>query len=318
MVSVGNRMWKRDVQPELDAGEEQGFFHRRMLHIYARMRKRPRFDPGARARVHRADRLVASTTSRFRRWLRSAGDDQPRRIERARPRRRRWRWPGGELLENCARDRRSDPPAGAAPTWRTATRTATRRGRDTARGEAGVVGGSIEDATGTKISRSTTSSSRSGAWAAVETARSLRHAVRATAQRRDSTALTRHSKARLAPCLPERSGDVRRPCVCFSETRTTSEPARSRDLLGARGGRSVFWPALHLGHHRRAKGVAHRRTAPCSANARLRRARARCSTRATACWSAAPLSHLYGLYSLHCAWAVRGRVRITAVRSSPA
>ena len=27
MVMVGNRMWKRDVQPELDAGEEQRFFH---------------------------------------------------------------------------------------------------------------------------------------------------------------------------------------------------------------------------------------------------------------------------------------------------
>jgi acyl-CoA synthetase (AMP-forming)/AMP-acid ligase II len=112
-------------------------------------------------------------------------------------------------------------------------------------------------------------------------------------------ALLRHSGARLAVCLPERKELFGSLAVCFSEIENRENLAPSHPLPGAA---DPFLLLYTSGTTAAPKGVPHPyRT--MLANARLGAPEHGLDSRDRVL-SAAPFSHLYGLYSLHCAWAV--------------
>jgi cyclohexanecarboxylate-CoA ligase len=112
-------------------------------------------------------------------------------------------------------------------------------------------------------------------------------------------ALMRHSKARLALCLPERREMFGNHAVCFSEMEQPEKIEPNHPLPEAA---DPFLLLYTSGTTAAPKGVPHPyRT--MLANARLGAPEHELDSRDRVL-SAAPLSHLYGLYSLHCAWAV--------------
>jgi cyclohexanecarboxylate-CoA ligase len=112
--------------------------------------------------------------------------------------------------------------------------------------------------------------------------------------------LTRHSKARLALCLPERRAMFGDHAVCFSEIEEPQEKLAPDHPFPEAA--DAFLLLYTSGTTAAPKGVPHPyRT--MLANARLGAPEHELDSRDRVL-SAAPLSHLYGLYSLHCAWAV--------------
>jgi len=111
--------------------------------------------------------------------------------------------------------------------------------------------------------------------------------------------LTRHSKARLALCLPERKAMFGGHAVCFAELEQQEKIEPNHPFPEAA---DPFLLLYTSGTTAAPKGVPHPyRT--LLANARLGAPEHELDSRDRVL-SAAPLSHLYGLYSLHCAWAV--------------
>ncbi len=111
--------------------------------------------------------------------------------------------------------------------------------------------------------------------------------------------LTRHSKARLALCLPERREMFGSLALCFSEIEQ-EEPIEPGHPLPEAA--DPFLLLYTSGTTAAPKGVPHPYRTMLS-NARLGAPEHKLDSRDRVL-SAAPLSHLYGLYSLHCAWAV--------------
>jgi cyclohexanecarboxylate-CoA ligase len=112
-------------------------------------------------------------------------------------------------------------------------------------------------------------------------------------------ALTRHSNARLALCLPERREMFGDNAVCFSEIQG-QERIEAGDPFPEAA--DPFLLLYTSGTTAAPKGVPHPYRTMLS-NARLGAPEHKLDSRDRVL-SAAPLSHLYGLYSLHCAWAV--------------
>jgi cyclohexanecarboxylate-CoA ligase len=111
--------------------------------------------------------------------------------------------------------------------------------------------------------------------------------------------LTRHSKARLALCLPERREMFGDDAVCFPEIQQQEKIEPNHPLPEAA---DPFLLLYTSGTTAAPKGVPHPYRTMLS-NARLGAPEHKLDSRDRVL-SAAPLSHLYGLYSLHCAWAV--------------
>ena len=112
-------------------------------------------------------------------------------------------------------------------------------------------------------------------------------------------ALTRHAKARLAVCLPDRKEPFGGMAVSFSELEQAELLQANHPLPDAA---DVFLLLYTSGTTASPKGVPHPYRTLLS-NARLGAPEHKLDSRDRVL-SAAPLSHLYGLYSLHCAWAV--------------
>jgi acyl-CoA synthetase (AMP-forming)/AMP-acid ligase II len=112
-------------------------------------------------------------------------------------------------------------------------------------------------------------------------------------------ALTRHGKARLGICLPDRKEMFGGMAVSFSELEQTELLQANHPLPDAA---DVFLLLYTSGTTAAPKGVPHPYRTLLS-NARLGAPEHKLDSRDRVL-SAAPLSHLYGLYSLHCAWAV--------------
>ena len=111
--------------------------------------------------------------------------------------------------------------------------------------------------------------------------------------------LTRHGGARLAVCLPERREMFGDKAVCFAELLHAEKLELSHPLPEAADPYLLLYTS---GTTAAPKGVPHPyRT--MLANARLGAPEHGLDSRDRVL-SAAPFSHLYGLYSLHCAWAV--------------
>ncbi len=112
-------------------------------------------------------------------------------------------------------------------------------------------------------------------------------------------ALTRHGKARLAICPPERKELFGAMAVDFSQVDEKEGLPANHPLPEAA---DAFLLLYTSGTTAAPKGVPHPyRTMLC--NARLGAPEHKLDSRDRVL-SAAPFSHLYGLYSLHCAWAV--------------
>jgi cyclohexanecarboxylate-CoA ligase len=112
-------------------------------------------------------------------------------------------------------------------------------------------------------------------------------------------ALTRHGGARLAVCMAERKEMFGGDAVCFSEL-DQAEPLQAGHPLPDAG--DPFLLLYTSGTTAAPKGVPHPYRTMLS-NARLGAPEHGLDSRDRVL-SAAPFSHLYGLYSLHCAWAV--------------
>jgi cyclohexanecarboxylate-CoA ligase len=112
-------------------------------------------------------------------------------------------------------------------------------------------------------------------------------------------ALTRHGGARLAVCMAERKEMFGGEAVCFSEL-DQAEPLQAGHPLPDAG--DPFLLLYTSGTTAAPKGVPHPYRTMLS-NARLGAPEHGLDSRDRVL-SAAPFSHLYGLYSLHCAWAV--------------
>jgi acyl-CoA synthetase (AMP-forming)/AMP-acid ligase II len=112
-------------------------------------------------------------------------------------------------------------------------------------------------------------------------------------------ALTRHAKARLALCLPDRKELFGGLGVAFHEISSDELLEQNHPLPEAA---DVFLLLYTSGTTASPKGVPHPYRTMLS-NARLGAPEHKLDSRDRVL-SAAPLSHLYGLYSLHCAWAV--------------
>jgi cyclohexanecarboxylate-CoA ligase len=118
-------------------------------------------------------------------------------------------------------------------------------------------------------------------------------------RRAEIEALTRHSKARLALCLPERREMFGNHAVCFSDLEQPEKIEPNHPFPEAA---DPFLLLYTSGTTAAPKGVPHPYRTMLS-NARLGAPEHKLDSRDRVL-SAAPLSHLYGLYSLHCAWAV--------------
>jgi len=125
-------------------------------------------------------------------------------------------------------------------------------------------------------------------------------------------ALTRHSNARLALCLPERREMFGGKAVCFSDIDQREKIEPNHPLPEAA---DPFLLLYTSGTTAAPKGVPHPYRTMLS-NARLGAPEHKLDSRDRVL-SAAPLSHLYGLYSLHCAWAV-GACTVLLPAFSPA
>src|SRR3954470_22512903 len=112
-------------------------------------------------------------------------------------------------------------------------------------------------------------------------------------------ALMRHGKARLAICLPDRKEIFGGRGVAFAELADEALLAPNHPQPEAA---DVFLLLYTSGTTAAPKGVPHPYRTLLS-NARLGAPEHKLDSRDRVL-SAAPLSHLYGLYSLHCAWAV--------------
>ena len=112
-------------------------------------------------------------------------------------------------------------------------------------------------------------------------------------------ALTRHARARLALCLPDRKEMFGGLGVAFHEISSDELLEQNHPLPEAA---DVFLLLYTSGTTAAPKGVPHPYRTMLS-NARLGAPEHKLDSRDRVL-SAAPLSHLYGLYSLHCAWAV--------------
>jgi cyclohexanecarboxylate-CoA ligase len=112
-------------------------------------------------------------------------------------------------------------------------------------------------------------------------------------------ALTRHGKARLALCLPERRDLFGGLGVAFEEIAQDELLGHNHPVPEAA---DAFLLLYTSGTTAAPKGVPHPYRTMLS-NARLGAPEHGLDSRDRVL-SAAPLSHLYGLYSLHCAWAV--------------
>jgi len=111
--------------------------------------------------------------------------------------------------------------------------------------------------------------------------------------------LTRHAGARLALCLPERKAMFGERGLDFAELPRDELLAPNHPMPEAA---DAFLLLYTSGTTAAPKGVPHPyRTMLC--NARLGAPEHKLDSR-DRILCAAPLSHLYGLYSLHCAWAV--------------
>src|SRR5688572_9758289 len=124
--------------------------------------------------------------------------------------------------------------------------------------------------------------------------------------------LTRHANARLALCLPERREMFGGNAVCFSEIEQQEQLEPNHPLPEAA---DPFLLLYTSGTTAAPKGVPHTYRTMLS-NARLGAPEHKLDSRDLVL-SAAPLSHLYGLYSLHCAWAV-GACTVLLPAFSPA
>src|SRR5262245_30301164 len=112
-------------------------------------------------------------------------------------------------------------------------------------------------------------------------------------------ALTRHGKARLVVCLPDRKETVGGLGSTFQEL-LADQPLEANHPMPEAA--DAFLLLYTSGTTAAPKGVPHPyRTMLC--NARLGAPEHKLDSRDRV-MSAAPFSHLYGLYSLHCAWAV--------------
>jgi cyclohexanecarboxylate-CoA ligase len=125
-------------------------------------------------------------------------------------------------------------------------------------------------------------------------------------------ALTRHANARLALCLPERKAMFGANAVCFAEIEAEEKLEPNHPLPEAA---DPFLLLYTSGTTAAPKGVPHPYRTMLS-NARLGAPEHKLDSRDRV-MSAAPLSHLYGLYSLHCAWAV-GACTVLLPAFSPA
>jgi acyl-CoA synthetase (AMP-forming)/AMP-acid ligase II len=125
-------------------------------------------------------------------------------------------------------------------------------------------------------------------------------------------ALTRHGKARLAICLPERREMFGGSAIAFDEISGEALLEQNHPLPEAA---DPFLLLYTSGTTASPKGVAHPYRTMLS-NARLGAPEHGLDSRDRVL-SAAPLSHLYGLYSLHCAWAV-GACTVLLPAFSPA
>lgn len=124
--------------------------------------------------------------------------------------------------------------------------------------------------------------------------------------------LTRHSRARLALCLPERREMFGSNAVCFPDIEQQEKLEPNHPLPEAA---DPFLLLYTSGTTAAPKGVPHPYRTMLS-NARLGAPEHKLDSRDRVL-SAAPLSHLYGLYSLHCAWAV-GACTVLLPAFSPA
>ena len=125
-------------------------------------------------------------------------------------------------------------------------------------------------------------------------------------------ALTRHAKARLALCLPDRKEMFGGLGVACHEISNDELLEQNHPLPEAA---DVFLLLYTSGTTAAPKGVPHPYRTMLS-NARLGAPEHKLDSRDRVL-SAAPLSHLYGLYSLHCAWAV-GACTVLLPAFSPA
>jgi non-ribosomal peptide synthetase component F len=112
-------------------------------------------------------------------------------------------------------------------------------------------------------------------------------------------ALMRHGRARLAVCLPDRKEMFAGAGVAFAEIADDALLAPNHPQPEAA---DVFLLLYTSGTTAAPKGVPHPYRTLLS-NARLGAPEHKLDSRDRVL-SAAPFSHLYGLYSLHCAWAV--------------
>jgi len=115
--------------------------------------------------------------------------------------------------------------------------------------------------------------------------------------------LMRHSGARLAICLPQAKEMFEGRAIAFSDLgKERHEALPSRDLHGEPGAADPFLLLYTSGTTAAPKAVLHPYRAILG-NARVGAPEHGLSAKASIL-CAAPLSHLYGLYSLHCAWAL--------------